>query len=166
MLRNIYIIILLFIATNNLSGQGFKFGVFFNPTFSWLQSDDKEVVPGNSNVRMGFDFGMSLDYFFAENYAFASGISIFNTGGTLMYENGTFHNRENEIINLYPNSDVKYNIQYVKIPIALKFKTHLIGRMVFSANLGFDMMFRASSNADFRDTQNEHFEGINANKEI
>jgi len=163
----VIVIILLFFASKPMYGQGFKFGVFFDPTVSWLQSDVKDVTPGS--IRLGFDFGMSVDYFFAENYAFASGISIFNTGGTLKYvdRKDRFYLRdENEVIFLSPNSDVKYNIQYVKIPVALKFKTHLIGRMVYSANLGFDVMFRTSSNADLTDTNKIFHEKINANKEI
>jgi len=161
-------VFVLFVSAKSLTGAGLaphlQFGVFFNPVFTWLQSDVNDVVPGK--VRTGFDFGMSMDYFFAENYAFSSGLSMFNTGGTLKYNNGTFHNRDNTTISILPNSDVKYQIQYVKIPVALKFKTHLIGRMVYSANIGFDLMARASSSAYFRDTDNELFDGINANKEI
>jgi len=163
----IVLIVLLFLGSKSMFGQGYKLGVFFNPTLTWLQSDDKDVVPGN--IRMGFDFGMSLDYFFTENYAFASGLSMFNTGGTLNYKNRTDRFRvrdESEEVFLSQNCDVKYNIQYVKIPAGLKFKTHLIGRMVFSANLGIDVMFRTSSSADFIDINKIHHDKINANKEI
>ena len=168
MVKKAYIIItiLLFFASKSLFGQGYQLGVFFNPTITWLQSDVKDVVPEPGNFRLGFDFGMSLDYFFTENYAFASGLSMFNTGGKLKYDKGTFRHRDNNTTVLLAESIVNYNIQYVKIPVALKFKTHLIGRIIYSANLGLDVMFRASSNADFIDSDKENHEKINANKEI
>ena len=159
------IIIVLFLTSNSLFGYGTRFGVFFNPTITWLQSDVPDVIPVKNHL--GFDFGMSLDYFFAENYAFATGVSMFNTGGTLKYVNGIdkFSLRDKNV-EIAPNGEVKYKIQYVKIPVALKFKTHLIGRAVYSANLGFDLMMRASAKASFEDiTTKEQYDNI-ATKEI
>ena len=165
MLKKAPIIILLFFASKSVFGQNFRFGILFNPAITWLQSDVNDVVP--NNVRLGFDLGMSVDYFFAQNYAFATGISMFNTGGTLNYVKGIEKFRlRGENVGIAPNSDVKYKMQYIKVPVAFKFKTHLIGRMVYSANLGFDIMARASANADFRDNTGVKYEKVNANREI
>jgi len=151
MLRKICIIVALFLGTNTVFGQ-VKFGVFFDPTITWLRSDVKDVIP--SRARLGFDLGMSADLYFARNYAIASGISLFNTGGTLKYINGTQIGTKNGNVRVEPFDNVKFNVQYIKIPIALKFKTHMIGRFIYSANLGFDPMIRASANADFKDEKN------------
>ena len=86
MFRKLHIVVILFLATGTVFGQGFKFGVFFDPTITWLRSDVSDVK--RDKARVGFDLGMSADYYFSQNYAFASGISLFNIGGTLKYANG------------------------------------------------------------------------------
>jgi len=167
MFKKSYIVLIftLLLVTRTLFGQGFSLGIFFDPTVTRLQSDISSVEPGKASL--GFDFGMTVDYFFAENYAFASGISVFNTGGTLKYKEGIekFY-LSDKIVEISKGEDIKYNVQYVKIPLGLKLKTHLFGRMVYSANLGFDVMFRASANAHFEDSSGETYNGINVSKEI
>jgi hypothetical protein len=151
MFRKSYTLIILFLATSSVFGQGIKFGIFFDPMVTWWKSDVSDVTV--EKARLGFDFGLSADYYFSENYAFATGISLFNTGGTLKYLHNDlilFTNDGKEPI--APGSTVKYKMQYVKIPVALKFKTHRIGRFIYSANLGFDPMIRVSTRVEFTDT--------------
>jgi len=150
MLRKIAILFILLLATNVAFGQGFKFGILFDPTITWLRSDVNDVT--RDKVRLGLDIGMSADYYFARNYAFATGISLFNTGGTLRYAKGieNFCTKEGNV-SVAAGGKVKYKLQYVKVPLAMKFKTHMIGRMVYSANLGFDPMLRVSARAAIND---------------
>ena len=157
--RKIHVLIIVLMASGSVFGQGVKFGVFFDPTVTWWKSDVSDVMA--EKARLGFDFGISADYYFAKNYAFATGISLFNTGGTLKYThpNLTLHTRD-ENVRIEPGTTVKYNIQYMKIPFALAFKTHRIGRLVYSANLGFDPMIRVSTRVDFN-----NFKKISAPKE-
>jgi len=167
MSKRIYIFLgLLFFAAKPVFGQeGFKFGVLLDPTIVWLKSDVDEVV--SENPRLGFNFGMSLDYFFAQNYAFATGVSIFNTGGSLIYANGIDEFLiKGDTVAIAPGSMIKYNIQYVKIPLALKFKTHRIGRMVYSANMGFDLMARTTANGVFEDAGKVSYDKVNVNNEV
>jgi len=160
MFRKIGMVFVLFFVTGAVFGQGFKFGILFDPTVTWLRSDVKDVIP--VQVRMGFDLGMSADFYFAKNYAFATGISLFNTGGTLKYVNGiqNFRTKDGNV-SIDPQAKVKYKVQYVKIPVALKLKTHMIGRFIYSANLGFDPMIRVAASADFNDEI-----GVHVNDEI
>lgn len=146
MFRKIFILFIFLFSTVSVFGQVFKFGVLVDPTITWLRSDVNEVT--RAKARLGLDIGMSADYYFTANYAFSSGISLFNTGGTLQYVNGiaNFHTKEGKIT-VAAGGKVKYKLQYVKIPAGIKFKTHLIGRMIYSANLGFDPMFRVSARA-------------------
>ncbi|MDR1172174.1 MAG: PorT family protein [Bacteroidales bacterium] len=159
MFRKFYPVIFLFLIAGQTFGQGVKLGVFFDPTITWLRSDVKDIT--RDKARLGFDFGMSADYYFSRNYAFATGISLFNMGGTLKYANGieAFRTKDGNR-KLDPGATVKYKIQYIKIPVALKFKTHMIGRMVYSANLGFDPMVRVAARANFGDEKN-----VTVNKE-
>jgi len=160
MFRIISIVIVLFLATGSVFGQGTRFGILFDPTITWLRSDVKDVIP--EQARLGFDLGMSADFYFAKNYAFATGISLFDTGGTLKYVNGILNFRTKDgNVEIASGDRVKYKVQYVKIPVAMKFKTHMIGRFVYSANLGFDPMIRVSAKADFNNEKS-----MSMNKEI
>jgi hypothetical protein len=147
-------------ASISLFGQEFRFGVHIDPSTTWLRSDVKDVT--RDKARLGIDAGLSLDYFFAQKFAFASGISLFNTGGTLMYANGigNFRTKDGNV-QIEPGGTVKYKLQYIKIPVALKFKTDQIGHFTYSANLGFDPMMRVSARADVNDLN-----GAKVNKEI
>ena len=158
MFRKIYMIFILFLATGSVIGQDIKFGIQFDPTITWLRSDVNDVT--RDGVRLGFDLGMSVDYFFSQNYALATGISLFNMGGTLKYDKEiSLHTKDGTEI-IEPDGTVKYKIQYVKIPVALKFKTVEIGRFTYSANMGFDPMIRVSTRVNFNDIKN-----VQANKE-
>ena len=160
MFRKVYIVGILLFTTGFVFGQGFKFGIMFDPAITWLRSDVKNVLP--EKAYLGFDLGLTADGYFSKNYAFATGISLFNTGGTLKYVNGIekFRTKDGNV-QIKPGGNVKYRVQFVKIPVAMKFKTHTIGRFVYSANLGFDPMLRVSARADFNDEN-----GTNVNDEI
>jgi len=149
MYKRIYILIILSLATEYAVGQGgLQFGVVFDPTVMWFNSDNSNVVP--QKTHLGFNFGMSVDYYFANNYAIASGISLFNTKSTIKYADGIARFRtSNSIVSLEAGRSIEYRIQYVNIPLGLKLKTHRIGRYVYSANMGFNTMIRASAKADF-----------------
>ena len=154
MFRKISIIAFLLINTNFIFGQKLKFGVHFDPAVIWLQSDVKDVI--SNKARLGFELGLSADYYFTKNYALATGISLFNTGGTLKYNNGIVLNSKVENKNIIVNTDDKvlYKIQYIKIPASLKLKTHEIGRFVYFANVGLDLLMRASAKANVNDDKN------------
>ena len=158
-----HIVVILLFATDSIFGQGIRFGVFFDPAVTWWKSDVKDVTV--EKARLGFDFGMSADYYFAKNYAFATGISLFNMGSTLKYTHSDFvlHTKD-EDIPVEPGGTVKYRIQYVKIPVALKFKTHRIGRFVYSTHLGFDPMMRITTRVDLNDANN-HLKNLTATGE-
>ena len=158
MLRKISIAVVLFLATNSVFGQIFRFGILFDPTITWLRSDVKDVV--RDKARLGLDIGMKADYYFSWNYALSSGISLFNMGGTLKYTNGITLNTRDGKETVEPGGKVIYMVQYVKIPAAMKFKTSQIGRMTYSADLGFDPLLRLSTRVSYYDVKK-----VKANKE-
>jgi hypothetical protein len=147
MSRLISIAVILLLATGSVFGQIFRFGILFDPTITWLRSDVKDVT--RDKARIGFDIGMTADYYFNRNYAFSSGFSLFNIGGTLRYANGVSLPTKDEKVPIDPGGKVKYMVQYIKIPAAMKFKTVEIGRITYSANLGFDPMIRVSTRVNY-----------------
>ena len=158
MFKKICVIFILFLAASSVFGQGFRFGILIDPAVTWLRSDGSDVT--RDKARMGLDLGMSVDYFFSENYAFVTGVSLFNMGGTLKYNKGILLHAKDENVTIEPGGTVKYKIQYIKIPAALKFKTVELGRFTYSANLGLDPMIRVSTRVNFNDVKN-----IKANQE-
>ena len=158
MFKKISIIAILFLAANSVFGQVFRFGILFDPTITWLRSDVKDVI--RDKAQIGFDIGMSADYFFSRNYALSSGFSLLHMGGTLQYVNGVSLNTKDEKSPIMPGETVKYMVQYIKIPVAMKFKSVEIGRFTYSANLGFDPLIRASTRVNFHDEKK-----ISANQE-
>ena len=111
----------------------FRFGFQISPTFSWITTDDNQIDNNSSNL--GLRLGMLGEKFFQEKYSILFGIGFaFNQGGTLRHTEGG---------NFWPNSDLsdpiyrnlpsgvnlKYSLQYIELPFALKMRTNEFGYM-------------------------------------
>jgi hypothetical protein len=92
-----------------------------------------------------------VDKYFAEHYAFTTGLSIHSIGGTLKYRDEKTLNASSEDYILPPGSRVQYNLQYLHIPWGLKFKTTEIGYSTFFAQLGVNTMVNIKSRANVKD---------------
>jgi hypothetical protein len=128
--------------------QRFRFGIQLTPALAWLKSDrNDEITP--EKIRAGLNVGLTTDYFFAKNYAFASGIALFMTGGTLRYRSETELKTAPSPARLQANTDVLYKLQYLTVPAGIKMRTQVIGRLGYYADLGFDPMIRVRAKSDF-----------------
>jgi len=161
--RNISIAVILFLATSSVFGQDIRFGILFDPTITWLRSDINTVK--RDKARMGFDIGMTADYYFSRNYALSSGVSLFNMGGRLTYTDGITLRTKARDEQIKKEGKVKYIIQYIKIPASLKLKTVEIGRITYSANLGFDLLMRVSTRVTYINMNDEVVKKAKANQE-
>jgi len=147
-----FITILFFQLHEIKAQQKVRFSVFFNPGINWLQSDIKDV--SSKSPTIGFDAGLTVDKFFADKYAFSTGISITSLGGTLTYKNATDFNVHGENLTVPANSDIKYKLQYLTIPLGIKLKTNQIGYLTYFANLGFNTQFNIKATASSNDPSN------------
>jgi opacity protein-like surface antigen len=102
-----------------------------NPGVKTVKSD---------GVRLGINFGLAVENYFAPNYAFATGITISTTGGKLIYRDSV------------PNANVTYKLQYITIPFAVKLKTNRIGYFSYYAILGLTSQINIKANADINNT--------------
>ncbi len=136
-MRKILFIAIIFSAyfTGVAAQQKIRFSVFANPCINWLQSDVNNVQ--SNGAAFGFDAGLTMDRFFAENYAFSTGISIGSLGGNLIYKDSTSFSTHNNSAVVPAGSNVKFKLQYITIPLGLKFKTKQIGYFTYFAHLGF-----------------------------
>ena len=125
-----------------------RFGVFFNPLVSWTKIEGSQIESDGS--RMGFNAGLAMDKFFAPHYAFSTGISIQNMGGTVNYKNRTtpFRAKDNVLPSLPVNTSVTYKLQYLHIPFSLKMRTSEIGYFTYYAELGINPMINIKANTD------------------
>jgi len=115
---------------------------------SWLTSDIKSIT--RDEMKAGFNTGLIMDKYFAENYAFSTGISIWNTGGSLFYIDSTGFDFNYGRQPLLANSVMTYRMQYINIPISLKLNSNEIGYIRFFAHPGINTHINIKASADVR----------------
>jgi hypothetical protein len=147
----------LFGATTT-QAQEFRFGAQVIPVISWMGSNAPDSISGaGSNV--GFGIGMFGEYYFGENYAVTSGISInFNHGGKLEYSKGGVL-----LPNTYPNiylpagTVVNYKTTYVNIPLGFKMRTNDLNGLRYFAELPiFTVGIKTQTRGGYGDTSNKN----------
>ena len=115
--------------------QGMRFGVFFDPQISWFNSDHKDFDP--NGPEFGYRIGFTADNFFAERYAFSTGLSINSLSGNIRYATDGYSLKTNDgKYSIAKNANVKARIQYLSVPLELKFKTIEIGYNTFYVHMG------------------------------
>lgn len=139
---------ILFTAGNNLIAQekNIKFGVFADPVIGWFSSDTKSTV--NDGARAGINFGFTFNKYFDKNYSFSTGLSLLNAGGRLTGTDAVemiFNNFKTEVP---PGESMVYRIQYLNIPLGLKFESNQIGYTRIFVDLGLDMKVVLSGKID------------------
>ena len=144
MIKKTLFILLMFLPLI-IHAQGLRFSLIAEPQFSWMVPDKKEIT--SRGAIMGLNAGLGMDIYFAENYAFSTGVSINNIGGKLDYADSmTFNGSTAEIIVPGENT-ITYMLRYINIPLGLKFKTNEIGYTTFFANVGLTPMINIRDRA-------------------
>ena len=131
---------LFLLSSVTLNAQSdFKFGFQASPTFSWMSSSDNKI---NSNgTNLGMKFGLVAEYYFAQNYGVTTGaVFAFNQGGTLLHDLGGDLWKESKLSNtdfhdLPAGVKLKYNLQYIEIPMGFKMRTGEFGYLRYFAEL-------------------------------
>ncbi len=132
--------LLFLLSAFNLKAQtDFKFGFQASPSFSWMSSSDNKI---NSNgTNLGMKFGLVAEYYFAPNYGVVTGAGFaFNQGGTLLHDVGGDLWKESDLSNtdfhdLPAGVKLKYNLQYIEIPMGFKMRTGEFGYLRYFAEL-------------------------------
>lgn len=160
-IRFLLLLSILFALTVNGKAQDIQFSLFADPLLSWFSTDTKETV--NGGVRPGFSFGLSYDRYFAENYAFSTGIVLLNASGRVHYSDTIDIEFKNDVLELPANEDITYKIQYITIPLGFKFRTNQIGYLTFFSNIGLDPKIVIAAKADIPE---QSIEGENITEEL
>ena len=69
--------LIILLSSPQIFAQGLSFSVVLDPQMTWMDSDSKKVEREGSNFGIGG--GLVMDLYFAENYAFTSGLQILST---------------------------------------------------------------------------------------
>jgi hypothetical protein len=156
------IILTIFLVTGNLKAQNIRFGVFADPVISWFSTDTKETK--NDGARAGFNFGFTYNKYFSKNYSFSTGISLLSAGGRLVNPDTAitmkFNNFSTPVLKGEP---VVYRIQYISVPIGLKFESNQIGYITFFSDIGIDPKIAIGGKVDIPSAQ---IKGESAMKEL
>jgi hypothetical protein len=149
MKRILFIIVGLFLMNTTLTkaqSTNRSFSIFADPQVSWFTSDTKKFEPNGSVT--GFNIGFTADKYFAERYAFYTGVSVNNLGGNIKYmEAGYKLESTDATYDITPGTSIKLKAQYLTIPVGLKFKTNQIGYLAFFAQVGASGYVRLKASA-------------------
>jgi opacity protein-like surface antigen len=123
-----------------------KFGVFIDPQYTWMTAETREA--SSDGGYMGLCGGLSIDNYFAKNYAFSTALSLGTQGGSISYT-------DEKVIKIGSSSDttlpvgttLDYKLQYITVPLGLKLKSNQIGYITFYAKIGVTNQFNIHSKA-------------------
>jgi len=141
------LIILLFPL--QIFSQGLSFSVVIDPQVTWMSSDSKKIERAGANFGLGG--GLVLDHYFAENYAFSTGLFIQGTGGNLRFTDSLDFQYGGSRDTLPGGSTVNYKLQYLTIPFSLKLKSNEIGYFKFFTHLGINTHINLKATGDVED---------------
>lgn len=129
----------LMLFSNSLFAQRTSFSIVLDPQISWLRTELDEVK--HDGIVFGFNGGLVLDRYFTENYAFSTGISLWQTGGKLLFTEGAEIDFRDGSETLPPNTSMTYKLQYLTVPLSLKLNSNQIGYFSFFAQVGLNNHF-------------------------
>lgn len=135
------LVLLLTVITPNLASAQFRsfvLGIKAAPTFSWLSTNQQHY--NSEGLSMGFTWGVASEFYFAKNYALATGLNMAFINGKLSYP--VISDGKDVTLNR------KYRMRYLEIPAVLKMKTNDIGSFRYFGQVGLGLGIRTSSKAN------------------
>ena len=117
-----------------------------SPSVNWMATDN--TVAGGEKSKLGYDFGLNADFYFAEDerYSLFTGLLITNTGGEIAYR--AHSDFQFAGVTLPAVSRIKYRLRYIEIPLAIKLKTDQIRRTSYWGMFGLSGMVNIGSKGD------------------
>lgn len=171
-MKNLLIIFSIALFSVNGIAQTYKLGVYVEPSVGWLHPERQSVR--YEAAAVGFGGGISFDYYFTDKYAFSSGIGLSTQGGELKYDDSIRVYVYDETADSPDNVVLKYNLNYINIPLGLKLKTDQLGYFTYFFDLGFDLQVSISAKGtsldgedfDFTAEDNRPLDNDDISKEI
>ena len=135
----------LLMLTFTVKSQNPRICITADPQFIWLVSDNEKDA--GEGLMLGINTGLEFDFFFAERYAFTTGITFDNLGGKFSYSDTLRITASGTDYIIPAGTMIKQRIQYLGIPVGLKLKTQEIGYSTYFVRLGVTPMIKMRSRA-------------------
>lgn len=117
--------------------KGFKLGITAHPNFGWIKSDIDGIK--SNGLRAGFSYGLVGDFYFADNYAFMTGLQLTTINGQT----------ESELVASKGEQRI-YKLQYLEIPAKVKLVTGDINGLRFYGVFGLGNAFKVGSKQEVK----------------
>ena len=126
--------------------KSFKIGIKLSPAVGYLKTDVGDISTNGRPLLFGY--GLIFDRMFSENYAIGFGLNMIEFGGHAEY---TRLHSESESgwprTVQYVERDYK-KVKYIEVPLTLKLRTAMIGKMVYWGQFGIGIGYLFSGYAD------------------
>ena len=121
----VFALIITFVPFTKSQEKGYtRFSLVFEPVVSWMKSDGIDIL--SEGLLPGYNFGVKIDRFFGENYAFATGLTINTSGGKISYpateQQDTFTQT--------------YRLKHIEIPLGLRLRSDDLRRINIYGRFG------------------------------
>ncbi len=162
-MKKVFILLFVILIVNIGVAQKVRFGLQFSPIVSWMKPNVTTIE--SEKPSFGFNYGIVLDNNFTDHYSFSTGVLINNYGGKLRYIDKIpeFITADSTYLNLDSGAIVTYKLQFIEIPISMKFKTNEIGYITYFMRAGLNPQIKVGAKGDV--TQ-ENISGANIKKEV
>lgn len=125
-----------------------KLGLKIAPQITWVTTESKGI--SSSGSKLNAAYGLMFDYYFTENYAFATEIAVASYAGDLTVKDSKI-TRGGTAAN-YEDVNYKYRTQYVSVPLMLRMRTNEIGYFRYFAEFGLDLGALVRAKADIKNS--------------
>lgn len=146
-MKNVTILTLGMILTQlsfaQVSGE-FRFGLKGAANFGWTAGTNKAVDGDGLSTALGY--GIQGDYYFKSgSYGVSAEILLSNIKNKMTLTNEQIFIAAPS--DTFQNLSYTYNIQYLELPISMKFRTKEIGNLTYTGNFGFAPGFALNAKA-------------------
>lgn len=101
-----------------------EIGLKVSPSLGYNRfTNPKDTKLVSEGTRVHFGGGIVLDYFFGENYAFATGLELMGKGGNMSYAY-SFTDAAGNNVNRISSEKLEFGLQYLQVPVTLKLFTN------------------------------------------
>jgi len=148
-MKNVTILVFGMLITQLSFAQGeFRFGLKGSSNFGWVGGTSKNIV--NDGITIAFGYGIMGDYYFKPNYGISAELMLSNIKSKFTITDPlVFNSAPNDTIN---GLRYEYNIQYLDMPLTMKFRTKEIGNIIYWGNFGFSPGFAMNAKASIVST--------------
>lgn len=145
MKKIVFLVMGLAIATMvSAQGKSFKIGIKLSPSMGYMKTDVGDIATNGRPLRFGY--GLIFDRMFSENYALGFGLNMIEFGGHAEYTRLYSESGSTPTVQ-YVKRDYS-KLKYVEMPLTLKLRTAMIGKMIYWGQFGVGLGYLFSGYAD------------------